>query len=124
MNLIDSSGWLEYFAGGANAGFFAQGLKNLNAVLVPTICVAEVFKKLFAQRGEEAALRHSVQMSQGVIVELTFPIALAAAKIGHELRLPMADSIIYATAKSYGASLWTQDADFEGLPGVKFAKKR
>jgi predicted nucleic acid-binding protein len=120
MNVVDSSGWLEYFADGPNADFFAPAVERLSELLVPTLSVYEVFKRVFQQRGEGEALRAIAQMQQGEVVALDTEIALSAAKISLELRLPMADSIMLATAKRHEASLWTQDADFEAIEGVRY----
>jgi predicted nucleic acid-binding protein len=120
MNVVDSSGWLEYFADGSNADFFAPAVERLSELLVPTLSVYEVFKRVFQQRGEGEALRAIAQMQQGEVVALDTEIALSAAKISLELRLPMADSIMLATAKRHEASLWTQDADFEAIEGVRY----
>ena len=123
MNLVDSSGWLEYLADGPNADFFAPPLEAVESLLVPTICVSEVFKRVLQQRGEDAALQAAALMRQGTIIDLDFSLALLAAKIGHECKLPLADSIILATARAHHATLWTQDADFEGLEAVRFFRK-
>ena len=125
MNLVDSSAWLEYFADGPNAGFFATAIEKINELIVPTIVIFEVFKRVLQQRTARAALETIAILRQGRLVELTGNLAIAAANISHRQKLPMADSIIIATARAENAVIWTQDADFEGLPGVKFrAKKR
>jgi predicted nucleic acid-binding protein len=123
MNLVDSSGWLEYFADGRNAKFFAPALEDTEDLFVSTINIYEVFKKVLQQRGKDAALQAVALMQQANIVDVTSPIAMDAANLSAELKLPMADSLILATARAYGAVLWTQDADLEGLPDVKFTKK-
>ena len=123
MNVVDSSGWLEYFADGTNASFFAPTIEDTEHLIVPTICIFEVFKRLMGQRGEDVALVAIGDMYQGQIVDLTAPIALGAAKLSVELKIAMADSLVLATAHAYKATLWTQDADFEGVEGVKFIKK-
>lgn len=123
MNLVDSSGWLEYFADGRNARFFAPALEDTENLIVSTINIYEVFKRVLQQRGEDAALQAVALMHQANIADVTSPIAMDAANISTELKLPMADSLIFATARAYGATLWTQDADLDGLPGVKFTKK-
>jgi len=123
MNLVDSSGWLEYFADGRNAKFFAPSLEDTDNLIVSTINIYEVFKRVLQQRGEDAALQAVALMQQANIVDVTSPIAMDAANLSAELKLPMADSIIFATARAYGATLWTQDADLDGLPGVRFTKK-
>ena len=125
MNVVDSSGWLEYMADGPNAGFFAPALQATRDLIVPSISVYEVFKRVLQQRGENAALQAAALMQQGRVVELTGPLALAAAHLSIEQSLPMADSTMLATARAYDAVLWTQDADFASIDGVKYvAKKR
>jgi predicted nucleic acid-binding protein len=123
MNLVDSSGWLEYFADGRNAKFFAPALEDTENLIVSTINIYEVFKRVLQQRGEDAALQAVALMQQANIADVTSPIAMDAANLSAKLKLPMADSIILATARAYGATLWTQDADLDGLPGVRFTKK-
>jgi len=124
MNVVDSSGWLEYFADGPNADFFAPALKNTIELIVPAISVYEVFKRVLQQRNESAALEAVAVMQHGQIIDLDTPLALSAAKLSVELGLPMADSIILATARRYDATLWTQDADFDGMDGVEYTLKR
>ena len=124
MNVIDSSGWLEYFADGPNAGFFAQAVEDPERQLVPTISLYEVFKRVLQQTDEGAALQAVVTMQQGKVIDLNQPLALRAALISAQLKLPMADSIILATARSYGATLWTQDVDFEHVDGVRYVRKQ
>lgn len=124
MNIVDSSGWLEYFAGSANASFFAPVIKATDTLVVPTICIYEVFKRLLTQRGEEDALRASGVMSLGLLADLTREIAVNAAHISSEFQIAMADSIILATTRAYHATLWTQDNDFAGIEGVKYIEKK
>lgn len=123
MNLVDSSGWLEYFADGANADFFAPAIEEVARLIVPTISLLEVFKRVLQQRGENDALQAVALMQQGKLVEPDAGLALSAAKLGHELKLPLADSVILATARKYNAIVWTQDSDFEGLEGVRYIAK-
>lgn len=123
MNVMDSSGWLEYFADGPNADFFAPAIENLEELLVPTISLYEVFKRVLQQRGEEKALEAVAVMMQGQVVELDSSIAISAAKISDELKMPMADSMMLATARIFEAFLWTQDADFASLSDVKYVSK-
>lgn len=123
MNVVDSSGWLEYFAGDENASFFAPAIEDTQRLIVPTICIYEVFKRLTTQRGKNTALVHIGDMHQGQIIDLTVPVALQAAKLSTELKIAMADSIILATARAHNATLWTQDADFEGIEGVEYIEK-
>lgn len=121
MNVVDSSGWLEYFADGPNATFFAAAAEDVSQLIVPSISIYEVFKRVLQQRGEADALRAIAVMIQGAVVDLDAGLALDAARMSVERGLPMADSIMLATAQAYDATLWTQDAHFEGLDGVQYA---
>lgn len=123
MNVVDSSAWLEYFADGSNAAYFAKPIEAVSDLVVPSITLLEVFKRIYQQRDEGDALQAIALMGQGRVVDLDAPLALSAAKLGTELKLPLADSIILATARIFDATLWTQDADFEGLPKVRFRPK-
>ena len=123
MNLVDSSGWLEYLADGPNAEFFSTAIENTSDLVVPTVSVYEVFKRVLLQRDEGDALQAAAAMMQGTLVELDLDLALDAARLSTALQLPMADSMILATARKYDAVLWTQDADFEGLSGVRYVAK-
>lgn len=123
MNVVDSSGWLEYFADAPNADFFAPTIENVSELIIPSVSIYEVFKRVLQQRGEDDALQVVALMSQGNIVDLNLAIALDAAKISIELKLPMADSIILATTRAYNATSWTQDADLN-IEGVKFIEKK
>jgi predicted nucleic acid-binding protein len=120
MNVVDSSAWLEYFADGPGAGFFAPAIEHPADLIVPTVSMYEVFKRVLQQRDEHAALTAVAVMQQGEVVDLTAPLALSAANLSAKHKLPMADSIMYATARAFSATLWTQDADFEHLPHVRF----
>jgi predicted nucleic acid-binding protein len=125
VNVVDSSGWLEYFAEGPNAKFFAPPLQASSDLLVPTLSLYEVFKRVFDLRGENAALVAVALMQQGgTVVDLTRSIAVAAARLSLELKLPMADSVMLATARQEDAVFWTQDADFQNVPGIKYIPKR
>jgi len=124
MNIIDSSGWLEYFADGPNASFFSRPLQKTGDLVVPTITIYEVFKAVLRQRNESDALQTVALMQQGSVVDLTTSISILAAKISIEQRLPMADSIILATAHAYGATIWTQDSDFKDIDGVQYIAKK
>lgn len=123
MNVVDSSAWLEYFAGGPNAKHFASVIEKPDELLVPSITLLEVFKRISQQRDEPAAFQYVAAMRQSAVVDLDASLALQAAALGRRHKLPLADSIIYATARAGDAVVWTQDADFEGLPGVKFWRK-
>lgn len=123
MNVVDSSGWLEYFADSSNADFFATPIENTAELIIPTISVYEVFKRVLQQRGEGAALKAVALMEQATVIPLDTPVALSAARISLEFKLPMADSIILATANTYGAILWSQDVDFKDIAGVRYTPK-
>ncbi len=120
MNVVDSSGWLEYFANGSNADFFSEPIERTSELLVPTISIYEVFKRVLQQRGEGEALRAIAFMQTGKLVDLTSTIALHAAKLSADLKIPMADSVMLVTARELGAMLWTQDSDFENIEGVRY----
>jgi predicted nucleic acid-binding protein len=123
MNLVDSSGWLSYLANDSNARYFAPAIQATEQLLVPTICIYEVFKRVLAQRGEESALQVTAVMSLGTAAELTQEVAINAAQISLTHKLAMADSIILATARINQATLWTQDADFAGIEGVRYVPR-
>jgi toxin FitB len=123
MNIVDSSGWLEYFAGSPNAEFFAAAVEDVDALLVPAISLYEVFKSVLRQRGEDAAVQSIAVMLRGRVLPLDQDTALHAAKLSVELKMPMADSIILATARAHKSLLWTQDAHFAGLPDVRYVPK-
>src|SRR5262245_44589868 len=120
MNVVDSSGWLEYFAAGRNADFFSPAIEDTPRLIVPTLSLFEVFKRVYQQRGEAAALQAVAAMHQGTVVNLDSVLALAAARLSVAERLRLADSIMLATARASGATFWTQDSDFEGREGVRY----
>jgi toxin FitB len=120
MNVVDSSGWLEYLADGPNADFFAPPIENTPELVVPSLSLYEVFKRVLQQRGEGDALQAVAMMSQGTVVDLDTDLALGAAKVSVDYELPMADSVMLATAQVVGATLWPQDVDFEGIEGVRY----
>ena len=124
MNVVDSSGWLEYFADGPNADFFAPAIQDTKALVVPTLSIYEVFKRILQQREEGEALQAIALMQQGTVVELDSRLALEAAKLSLEESLPLADSVMLATAQAYDAILWTQDSDFKDSSGVKYVRKK
>jgi len=124
MNIVDSSGWLEYFADGPNAKYFLAPLKDSDALVVPTVTVYEVFKVVLREAGENKALQAVAAMQKGTVAQLTDKLAMRAAKLSLKMGLPMADSIILATAQAFEATIWTMDSDFAKIEGVKyFAKK-
>ena len=124
MNLVDSSGWLEYFADGPNAEFFAPAIEDTEHLLVSTINLYEVFKRVLQQKGENQALQAVALMHQGQVLDINAEIAIAAAKISEQHKLPLADSLILTTAQTYHATLWTQDADFQDFADIKFIMKK
>lgn len=124
MNVVDSSAWLEYFAGGPNASFFAPPIEDAERLAVPTLVTFEVFKHVLLRRGEDSALRASAAMRQGLEVELDQSLAVDAARISATEKLPLADSIILATARHLGAQLWTQDSDFMEFENVHFKRRQ
>ena len=123
MNLVDSSGWLEYLADGKHADSFSTPLNDIENLIVPTICIYEVFKVVLREKGEGEALQTVALMKQGNVIDLSFNISIQAAKFSLENKIPMADSIIYTTGQIYNATIWTQDVDFENFSGVKYFPK-
>ncbi len=124
MNVIDSSGWLEYFINGKNADFFAPVIENTDEVLVPTISLFEVFKRVLIEKNRNDALEAVAIMKDGQVVDLDDSLAFVAAELSYELKLPLADSVILATARANNATLWTQDAHFKGMDGVQYIEKK
>ncbi len=124
MNVVDSSAWLSYFSGDTNAKVFSRPIENIDKLIVPSITITEVFKCILRQRGEDMALEAIAHMEQGKVVPLDSSLAIDAAQYGVDHKLPLADSIIYATARKYDALIWTQDIDFKLLGGVKYYSKR
>ena len=124
MNLVDTSGWIEYFFGERNASYFAPPIEKTDQLVVPVICLYEVFRKVNVVADEARALRAVAQMKQGHVVDITEDVALGAALISLKHKLPMADSLIYATARAQGATLWTQDDHFSNLPNVRYKEAR
>ena len=124
MNIVDSSGWLEYYADAPNATFFAPAIENQAELVVPTISIYEVFKRVLQQAGEVNALEATALMMRGQVIDLHVALAVGAAKLSDEFRIPMADSIMLACARAHNALLWTQDSDFASIPHVKYTPKR
>jgi len=120
MNVVDSSGWLEYFADGTHAAFFAPAIEDTEHLLTPVICVYEVFKRILQQRGLSAAQTSVGDMFSGQVISIDAPLALSAAQLSADLKLPRADSLILAVARLYQAILWTQDEHFKGIEGVQY----
>ena len=123
MNVIDSSCWLEYFAGSQVGEIVSSEIENIESIYVPTITLYEVFKKILVELDEDKALFAVAHMKQGNVVELDSDLAIFAAKIGIQYKLPLADSIIYATSRKFNCLLWTQDKHFNGLPSVRYFEK-
>jgi len=123
MNLVDSSCWLEYFAGSSVGEAVASAIEDIDNLLVPTIVLYEVFKKLLTELDEDKALFAVAHMKQGHVINLDSDLAIYSASVGKEYKLAMADSIIYATNKKYNSILWTQDKHFQGLNSVKYFSK-
>lgn len=119
-NLVDSSGWIDFFTDGPNAGVFADPLSDEARLVVPTVSVYEVFRVVLRQRGEDDALRAAAAMGRGREVPLSSALALEAARLAHDKNLAMADSIILASARLTEAALSTQDVDFKDLPDVRY----
>lgn len=123
MNIIDSSGWLEYFSDGPNAGHYLPPLNDPSSLIVPVITIYEVFKVVLRESSENSALQAVAAMQKGRVVDLTAKLAMEASKLSLRHDLPMADSIILATAQAYQCTIWTQDADFQHIEGVKYFSK-
>jgi predicted nucleic acid-binding protein len=123
MNVIDSTLWLEYFAGTEAGNIVSEIIENTNELIVPTITLYEVFKKLLSETSEDDALFAIAHMKQGKVIELNDELSLSAAKISRDYKLPMADSIIYATNEKYNCILWTQDKHFISLESVNYFEK-
>lgn len=117
--VLDSSCWLEYFADSDRAPLFAEVIDAAETLVVPVITLSEVVKKLAREAGDEVAAMALTLMQQGRVIDVDAHLALAASRNG----LPLADSLIYATARAHGAELWTQDSHFDGLPGVRYFAK-
>ena len=123
MNIVDSSCWLEYFAGSKVGNLVSSAIEDLNSLLVPSITLYEVFKKLLIEKDEDSALLAAAHMKQGTVIDLDSDLSIFSAKIGKDNKLPMADSIIYATAKKYNCILWTQDKHFKDLENIRYFEK-
>lgn len=123
FNVVDSSAWLAYLADEPGAERFADVIENTAALVVPAVCVLEVFTVVLRERGEGDALQVAALMQQGSVIDLDAALALSAAKLGLDHRLPLADSIVYAAACLMGATVWTQDDDFDGLADVRYFPK-
>lgn len=123
MNLIDSSAWIAYFTGEKNAKYFRKAINDRENLIVPSIVIYEVFKKILQEKGKDTAIKYAGHLCEGKIIGLDSVTALTAAGIAAEFQLAMADSIILATAREYNATIWTQDSDFQNFPEAKYFKK-
>ena len=123
MNIVDSSGWLAYFANEKNAENFLDPLKETDSLVVPTVTIYEVFKVVLREAGDNEALQAAASMQRGIVADLTAQLSIAASKLSLQIGLPFADSVILATAGAYDAVLWTQDSDFIDIPGVRYIPK-
>jgi predicted nucleic acid-binding protein len=124
MNVVDSSGWMEYFAESENADFFAPAIEDTDSLIVPVICIYEVFKRILQQHDQGVAEMRIADLHKGQVIDLTPPLALSAARLSVELKLPLANSLILVTAREYNAILWTQDEHFKDLKDVRFIEKK
>jgi len=123
MNLVDSSGWLEYLSDGKNAKLFATAIEKTDELIVSTINIYEIYKKILLERDESSAIQVVGLMQQSKVIEVSSTISIQAAKLSYERKIPMADSLIYTTARQNNAIVWTQDIDFKKLDDVKYFKK-
>jgi len=123
LNVIDSSAWIEYFTDGPNTPEFQEPIERFDELVVPSITLYEVFKHIAQRSDEHKAFRAVIVMQQGRVVDLDASLAISAANLSRTRGLPLADSIILATARRERATLWTQDRHFEGLPGVEYRAK-
>lgn len=124
MNVVDSSGWLAHFADEPNARRLQAPLGDPASLVVPTVTIYEVFKVIHRESGENDALQAALAMQKGTVVDLTASLAIAASKLSLEHDLPMADSIILATARQFEAVIWTQDSHFDGMDKVKYFPRK
>lgn len=120
MILVDSCGWIEFLVDGEKAGEYAKYFQNTKEIVTPTIVVYEVFKKVLKERGEEAAIMVAAQMSGTRVIELSESLSLIAANLSIKHKLPMADAIVYATAKFLGCQVATSDKHFKDLENAIF----
>ncbi|HHE75444.1 MAG TPA: type II toxin-antitoxin system VapC family toxin [Desulfobacteraceae bacterium] len=120
MNIVDSSGWLAYFADEPNADHFLTPLNDTDSLVVPTVTIYEVFKVVLRESSENKALQAAAAMRKGKVVDLTASLAIFASRISLEHKIPMANSIILATANQFEAIIWTEDSDFKNIDGVKY----
>jgi predicted nucleic acid-binding protein len=120
MNIIDSSGWLEYFSDGPNANHYLPPLNDPSSLIVPVITIYEVFKVVLRESAENGALQAVSAMQKGTIIDLNANLAMDVSKLSLKHNLPMADSIILATARAHNCVIWTQDSDFQDIENVNY----
>ena len=121
---MDSSGWIEFITEGPNASFFAPAIEASEVLVVPTISLLEVYRWVAREKDEASAVQVVGAMQRATVIALDGRLAVYAAVLAARHKLPVADSVIYATALDNSATLWTQDADFEKLPNVRFTPRR
>ncbi len=120
--IVDSSGWIEYFVGGPNADRFSAAIERTEDLIVPAITLTEVYRWMLREATESDALAAVTVMKQGKVIPLDDQLSILSAEVGFRHKLPLADGIIYTTAKLHEADLITQDADMEGLPNVIYVR--
>jgi predicted nucleic acid-binding protein len=123
VNIVDTSGWLEYLQDGSNSNQFGKPIHDTRHLLVPTVIMYEVFKFVLRETGEDTALRVQAQLQRGKVIPLDQTLAIDAARLSLLHKLPMADAMILACAQQHNAELWTQDAHFRTIPGVRYFAK-
>lgn len=124
MNVVDSSGWIEYLTDSKRADLFAMPIEQRDQLLVPTIALFEVHKILSRSLSEDLVDRCLNVMRLGRVLDLTDRRAVAASKVARQHRLALADAAMYSMAQEHSASFWTQDVDYDGLPGVRYFGKQ
>jgi predicted nucleic acid-binding protein len=123
-HLVDATGWLEYFADGPNAGYFAAAIEQPAHLLVPTVVITKVFRRIYLDAGEGEALQAAALLQQGIVVDFDDTLALDAGRIAATDKLALPSAMLVATARRHGALIWTQDDDFADLPDVRYTPKR
>lgn len=123
MNVVDSSGWIEFFKAGPNGPVFKPVIEDRHQLLVPTIALFEVHKVLSRSLDDELVMQCLDVMRLGRVLDLTDRRAIAASKVARRHKLALADAAMYSMAREFEAQFWTQDIDYQGLPGVSFFPK-
>lgn len=124
MNVVDSSGWIEYLFERPNQRFFAAVFNDTSKLLVPTVCLIEVIRYITRAASRDAAQEAAAQMQRAIVISLDEDLAHLAARLSLKHNLPLADAIVYATSQAHKATLYTQDKDFGKLPGVRYVRKK